>query len=33
MDEARPINANHLRGRIQNWIKEQESEHHRDIED
>lgn len=33
MDEARPINANHLRGRIQAWIKEQESEDYRDIED
>lgn len=33
MDEARLINANHLRGRIQDWIKEQESEHNRDIED
>lgn len=33
MDEIRPINANHLRGRIQAWIKEQESEYYRDIED
>nr|DAM98000.1 MAG TPA: cold inducible protein [Caudoviricetes sp.] len=33
MDEVRPINANHLRERIQAWIKEQESEHNRDIED
>lgn len=33
MGEVRPIDACHLRGRIEAWIHEQESNYYRDIED